>query len=43
MGCTLGYLDFRFPDIDWRRDQPILSEFYDRISQRPSFKDTIPA
>jgi len=43
VGCTLGYLDFRFPDIDWRRDQPILSEFYDRISQRPSFKDTIPA
>jgi glutathione S-transferase len=41
-GCTLGYLDFRFPEIDWRRSQPHLSEFYDRIMQRPTFRDTQP-
>jgi glutathione S-transferase len=41
-GCTLGYLDFRFPEIDWRRSQPHLSEYYDRIIQRPTFKDTVP-
>lgn len=41
-GCALGYLDFRFPEIDWRRTQPHLSEFYDRIMQRPTFKDTVP-
>lgn len=41
-GCTLGYLDFRFPEVDWRRSQPHLSEYYDRIMQRPSLKDTVP-
>jgi glutathione S-transferase len=41
-GCALGYLDFRFPEIDWRRSQPHLSEFYDRIMQRPAFRDTMP-
>jgi glutathione S-transferase len=42
VGCCLGYLDFRFTEIDWRRSQPHLSELYDRIMQRPSFKDTVP-
>ncbi|MDO9224708.1 MAG: glutathione S-transferase [Pseudomonadota bacterium] len=42
LGCTLGYLDFRFPEIDWRRAHPNLSELYDRLMQRPAFKDTVP-
>lgn len=43
IGCALGYLDFRFKDeIDWRRDHPNLSELFDRLMQRPSFKDTVP-
>ena len=42
LGCTLGYLDFRFPEIDWRRAHPNLSELCDRLMQRPAFKDTIP-
>lgn len=41
-GCALGYLDFRFPELDWRRAQPHLSEYYDRIMQRPTFRDTVP-
>lgn len=41
-GCALGYLAFRFPEIDWRRSQPHLSEFYDRLMLRPSFRDTLP-
>ncbi|MDD4882071.1 MAG: glutathione S-transferase [Gallionellaceae bacterium] len=41
-GCALGYLDFRFPELDWRRSQPHLSEYFDRIMQRPTFKDTVP-
>jgi glutathione S-transferase len=41
-GCALGYLDFRFPEIDWRRSQPHLSEFYDRIMLRATFRDTVP-
>lgn len=43
VGCALGYLDLRFTgEIDWRRAQPNLSEFFDRLSQRPSFKNTVP-
>jgi glutathione S-transferase len=42
LGCCLGYLDFRFPEIDWRRTHPNLSELYDRLMQRPAFKETVP-
>ncbi len=43
LGCSLGYLEFRFPEIDWRRSHPNLSEIYDRLMQRQAFKETIPA
>jgi glutathione S-transferase len=42
VGCALGYLDFRFPEIDWRRQHPNLSELFGRLMQRPAFKDTEP-
>lgn len=42
VGCALGYLVFRFPELDWRRAHPNLSELYDRLMQRPSFKETEP-
>jgi glutathione S-transferase len=42
VGCTLGYLDFRFPDIDWRSQHPNLKRLYDKLSARPSFADTAP-
>ena len=41
-GCTLGWLAFRFPDIDWRGDYPNLARLFDKLSERPSFKDTVP-
>ena len=43
VGCALGYLDFRFPQIDWRADNPNLVRLHDKLMQRPSFADTIPA
>jgi glutathione S-transferase len=43
VGCALGYLDFRFPDIDWRAQYPNLAKLYEKLSQRPSFVDTKPA
>lgn len=43
VGCALGYLDFRFPDIDWRGDYPNLARLYEKLSQRQSFIDTRPA
>jgi glutathione S-transferase len=42
VGCTLGWLAFRFPDIDWRGDYPNLARLFDKLSERPSFKDTAP-
>ncbi|MFI5443795.1 glutathione S-transferase family protein [Polaromonas sp. UC242_47] len=43
VGCALGYLDFRFPQIDWRTPHPNLTRLYDKLMQRPSFIDTRPA
>lgn len=43
VGCALGYLDFRFPDIDWRADYPNLAKLQEKLSQRQSFADTKPA
>ena len=42
VGSALGYLDFRFGDIDWRPAQPNLTRLYDKLMQRASFKDTVP-
>jgi len=42
VGCALGYLEFRFPDIGWRRDHPNLSRLADKLSSRQSFVDTRP-
>jgi glutathione S-transferase len=42
VGVAVGYLDFRFPQIDWRGQHPNLAGLYERMSQRQSFKDTLP-
>ncbi|MEY4738575.1 MAG: hypothetical protein RL302_2894 [Pseudomonadota bacterium] len=42
VGCALGYLDFRFPQINWRADYPSLGKLYDKLVLRPSFIDTVP-
>jgi glutathione S-transferase len=42
VGCTLGWLSFRFPEIAWRDDYPNLGKLFDKLSERPSFKDTAP-
>lgn len=41
-GCALGYVDFRFPQIDWRDSYPNLGKLFDKLSQRQSFIDTAP-
>jgi glutathione S-transferase len=43
VGCAVGYLDFRFPQIDWRTPYPNLHKLYDKLSQRQSFIDSQPA
>ena len=42
VGCALGYLDFRFPHIDWRGSYPNLQKLYDKLAVRQSFIDTAP-
>ena len=42
VGCALGYLDFRFPQIDWRRRHLSLAKLADKLSQRQSFIDSAP-
>jgi glutathione S-transferase len=42
IGCALGYLDFRFPEIEWRGDYPNLAKLHEKLSQRQSFADTNP-
>ena len=42
VGCALGYLDFRFPQIDWRTPHPNLARLVQKLAQRPSFAATLP-
>lgn len=42
VGCSLGWLEFRFPQIDWRADHPNLARLQDKLMQRTSFADTAP-
>ena len=42
VGCALGYMDFRFAQIDWRSDYANLHRLYDKLMLRPSFAETRP-
>jgi len=42
VGCALGWIEFRFPDIDWRGQHSNLAKLQDKLMQRPSFADTKP-
>jgi len=42
VGCTLGWLDLRFSEIDWRKDYGNLAKLFDKLMLRPSFIDTKP-
>ncbi|HSQ04245.1 MAG TPA: glutathione S-transferase [Burkholderiales bacterium] len=42
MGCCLGFLDLRLPDVQWRKIHPNLARFADKVAQRASFRDTAP-
>ena len=42
VGAALGYLCFRFADIDWQTAHPNLARLFAKMMQRPSFADTVP-
>jgi glutathione S-transferase len=43
VGSALGYLDFRFPHLDWRSPHANLLKLHDKLALRPSFASTKPA
>ncbi|RON07517.1 glutathione S-transferase [Pseudomonas brassicacearum] len=42
VACALGYLDFRHPDLEWRKTHPQLSAWFTEVSLRPSMLATQP-
>lgn len=43
VGCALGYLDFRFTQIDWRSQYANLAKLQEKLVMRASFVETQPA
>ncbi|MCX4160387.1 MULTISPECIES: glutathione S-transferase C-terminal domain-containing protein [Paraburkholderia] len=43
LGCALGYLDFRMPEINWREAHPNLDKHFQKLALRPSFVDSFPS
>jgi len=42
VGTALGYLNFRFADINWQESHANLGKLYAKLMLRPSFTDTAP-
>ena len=42
VGCALGYIDFRFPQIEWRGPHPNHAKLAAKLAARQSFIDTQP-
>lgn len=40
IACGLAYLDFRLPEIPWRKAHPVLADWLDQVSHRPSMRAT---
>ncbi len=41
-GSTLGYLEVRLTEFDWRGQYPALGRYLDGLMLRPSLRDTVP-
>ena len=42
VAAALGYLDLRFPDMDWRAGRPGLAAWFETAAARPGFAETAP-
>jgi len=42
LGCALGWLSLRLPELDWRKAHAKLGRHLDRLSLRPSFASSVP-
>ena len=43
VGVCLGWLDFRYPKMDWKKDHANLARAFAKLSERQSFIDTVPS
>lgn len=43
IGCMLGYLTLRFPDVAWRTEYPALASWHATFNARPSAQQTDPS
>ena len=42
IACALGYLDFRFPEVEWRTDSPRAAAWFARFDTLPAMQRTQP-
>ena len=42
VGCTLVYLDLRYPELDWRATHANLAKLDERLMLRAPHQDTLP-
>jgi glutathione S-transferase len=42
VGCALSYVDFRFPERDWRAGRPAITAWHNAFAARPSVVATEP-
>ncbi len=42
LGVALGYLDFRYAEVDWRAPHPRMAQWFETFSARPSMQQTLP-
>jgi glutathione S-transferase len=42
VGCCVGWLDFRFPQLEWRKGRPNLARLAAKLLERSSFAETVP-
>ena len=40
VACALNYLEFRYPDLDWKDSRPKLAAWYAKFCEHPSWKAT---
>jgi glutathione S-transferase len=41
VGSALGYLDLRFPELEWRNGRDSLDKLYNKLMLRSSFSETV--
>ena len=42
VGCCMGWLDFRFPQLGWQKQHPNLARHVAKLAERATFADTTP-